>query len=435
MRNISDFGLAHYVAKDYNASIMSEHTTSTKEYFSENDTLFDITERYPQTIRVFAANGFPHMDDPVKRASVGKNISLKQAVKIKGKRLELFLQLLIDAIDCESGSADISLRGGGDGGAEISVVGALPCPVRIPLIEQFAVFIEQYRERHGASIGYDLRAASQGAGWMEEYIHGAGSADGLPDIFMSAGFEMFFDQNTIGRYKAEGAFEDLLPFDRINSDFDSIDIIDPRHDYSVISVVPAVFLVNTDELGDLPIPACWADVLQPHFENRVSLPVGDFDMFSSLLIHIFKAFGSDGVRMLGRCLLESMHPAEMVKSGKKKTEKPIVTIMPYFFTKMTMGVGPMKAVWPKDGAIISPIFLLARKSADKEIQPIVDFFASDAVGEILAHKGMFPSLNPCVDNRLQKGSKFMWIGWDYIYNNDVAALIKECEGLFNGASR
>src|SRR5690606_3694145 len=120
-------------------------------------------------------------------------------------------------------------------------------------------------------------------------------------------------------------------------------------------------------------------------------------------------------------LFKNMHPAEMVKSHMKK-ERPIVTIMPYFFTKMTKEGGPMKAVWPEDGAIISPIFLLSKASKKDLIKPFVDFFASKEVGEILSHNGRLPSTNPDLDNQIDKNNKFMWLGWDYIRDNDIGKL-------------
>ena len=406
---------------------------SNTKYFSDSDTLFEITEKYPQTIKVFVANGFSDIDDPAKRETLGKNISLKQAVQLKGKNIQLFFKLLIDSIENENKSVDVSMCSNENKDAEISIVGALPCPVRIPLLEQLDTFMAKYREQYGMSIKHDLKAASQGTDWIEKYIHEARSADDLPDIFISAGFEMFFDYNTIGKYKDEGVFEDMLPFDGANSDFDTIDIRDPKHDYSVISVVPAVFLVNTEELGDIPIPKSWEEILQPQFEKRISLPVGDFDMFSAIMIHIYKAYGDEGVKALGRSLMESMHPSQMVKSAKKKGEKPIVTIMPYFFTKMTKIGGPLISIWPKDGAIISPIFLLTKRNPGKKIQPLVDFFASKEVGEMLSHKGLFPSLNLEVDNNLEEGNDFQWIGWDYIYSSDIPRVIRKCEQLFNEA--
>ena len=128
-----------------------------------------------------------------------------------------------------------------------------------------------------------------------------------------------------------------------------------------------------------------------------------------------------------------MHPSEMLKSHIKQAEKPIVTIMPYFFTKMTKNGGPMKAVWPSDGAIISPIFMLSKRNKKEELKPFVDFFASKEVGEILSHNGRFPSVNPEVDNMISSEHKYMWLGWDYIKKNDIGELIVACERIFSQA--
>ncbi len=74
---------------------------------------------------------------------------------------------------------------------------------------------------------------------------------------------------------------------------------------------------------------------------------------------------------------KSLHPSEMVKEGgRKKQGEPAVTIMPYFFTRMAKRFPHMEFVWPEDGAIISPIFMLIKETSLPELQPVVDFFAS-----------------------------------------------------------
>lgn len=173
--------------------------------------------------------------------------------------------------------------------------------------------------------------------------------------------------------------------------------------------------------------------MKPEFENKVSLPVGDFDLFNGILLNIFKNYGDEGVVKLGRSLLESLHPSQMVKSEKKRDNRPIVTIMPYFFTKMVKENSTMKAVWPEDGAIISPIFMLTKGNSKSQLQPVVDFLASKQVGQVLAHSGLFPSVHPNVDNRIAVGNKFMWLGWDYIYSHDISATIRHCEKLFQSS--
>ena len=91
----------------------------------------------------------------------------------------------------------------------------------------------------------------------------------------------------------------------------------------------------------------------------------------------------------------------------------------------------MTAVWPEDGAIISPLFMLAKADRLDKLQEIIDFFASKETGEILSHQGLFPSTHPEVDNRLSENNTFSWLGWDYIYSIDIAETIQTCENLFN----
>src|SRR5699024_4705377 len=147
---------------------------------------------------------------------------------------------------------------------------------------------------------------------------------------------------------------------------------------------------------------------KPEFENAVSLPVGDFDLFNAMLLTLYKKYGEEGIKKLGKSMLKSMHPSEMVKSHMKSI-RPAVTIMPYFFTRMTKRGGPMVAVWPEDGAIISPIFLLSKKSKKGKLKPFVDLFVSKEIGEILSHNGRFPSTNPEVDNGISKDQKYLWL--------------------------
>ncbi len=405
-------------------------------YFSSEDTLFKIIEEYPETIPVFASNGFPQMENREKREVFARTISLETALILKNLDLRIFTSLLEEAIGQKRNSADATLNEAEvrEDGEVLNIAGLLPCPVRLPLMEQFNAFHDEYKKNHSIHINHELKAASMGLDWVQEHIDGVEDPVELPDLFISAGFDMFFDEKKIGRFKREGVFEDTTGIETFNSLFNALDLKDPRGHYGMIGVVPAVFLINTDELGDRPMPRSWQDVLAPEFERRVSLPVGDFDLFNGILLNIHKVYGEEGVRRLGRSLLESMHPSQMVKSDRKKSEKPIVTIMPYFFTKMVINGGPMEAVWPEDGAIISPIFMLSKKQKIEKLQPVIDFFASREVGEILSHNGRFPSVHPDVDNRIDRDKKFLWLGWDYIYSNDIAALISRCEEIFNEAS-
>jgi ABC-type Fe3+ transport system substrate-binding protein len=405
-------------------------------YFDENDSIYDITEKYPEVLDLFVSSGFENMKDESMRKTMGKTVSLKMALSMKRINIDTFVDRMVEIIEENRKVVDESLiLSNRNMDADVKIDGVLPCPVRIPLMDAFGKWMEEEGKSLNISVDYELKSASSGVDWIKDVLEKAETEEVLSDIFISAGFDLFFDTNLMGKFKSKGVFKDMTGFEHLNSDFDNeyIDLKDPARQYSIIGVVPAVFLVNTEELNGREMPKSWEDILSTQFKNTVSLPIGDFDLFNSILLNIYKKYGEEGVEKLGKSLQRGMHPSEMVKSHMKSSEKPAVTIMPYFFTKMIKKGSPMVAVWPSDGAIISPIFLLSKNSNSERVKPFVEFFSSKAVGEILAHNGRFPSTHPEVDNMISKEHKYMWLGWDYINSNNIGELIHKCENIFSRA--
>lgn len=389
-------------------------------------TLYEITESYKEAIEVLALLGFENLRDENMRVSFGKAITLEAALRLKKIELESFESLLEEKLQ-ESRKDKSSISNAME---TIKIAGVLPCPIRVPLMEGFEHWLAE--QSFDFNLDYELKAASMGIGWLIDQLKNQAVED-LPDLFISAGFELFFDKNLFGKYKAENLFEDYTGIETYHEDFENnaISLKDPNKQYSILGVVAAVFLINTEELKGRKIPESWEDLLSEEYANSVSLPMADFDLFNAILLNIYKCYGQSGVEKLGKSLLKSMHPAEMVKSHIKAQNKPAVTIMPYFFTKMVKEGGPMVAVWPKDGAVISPIFMLSKKEKKNQLEKIVRFFASKEVGEIFAHNGRFPTVHPEVDNRIEKDKKYMWLGWDYIKEHDITQEIRSCVELFN----
>ncbi len=409
------------------------------KYFDIKDKVYDVTEKYPETLDIFVETGFSQLANEAMRKIMGKTISVETACKSKKVNVDLFEQKLVDVIEQNRKSVDSALVSSkSDERGDVRIEGVLPCPIRVPLLEGFDSWAEGFTEKSGTKVGYELKSAHIGVDWIRDKLENAKEED-LADIYMSAGFDLFFDRKYMGHFVSDGIFEDNTGLERLNKDFDNdfLDLKDPLKRYTIIGVVPAVFMVNTDELNGRPFPKSWADILRPEFEKSVSVPTMDFDLFNALLLNIYKEFGEEGVRKLGKAQFKSMHPAEMVKShmGNKPSGKPTVTIMPLFFTRMVRPDSPLKPQWPEDGAVISPVFLLTKKTTRDLTRPIVDYIFSKEVGDLMSTNGKFPSTNPEMDNKLEDNEKFMWLGWDYINSNDIGSLIHKAEDIFNGANQ
>ena len=403
-------------------------------YFSIKDKVYDVTEKYPELIDLFVARGFEPLKNEAMRKSIGKTISVELALRSKKIDVESFEREMIECIEDRNRSKDFSTGLEAvkvkNEAADYAVSGVLPCPIKMQIIEKLEGFVKSQDYK----IDLDLQAASMGLDAIKEIIKNSESADELSDIYMSAGFDLFFDKKLIGRYMDEGSFSDITDVEHINEAFenDYIDLRDPKKRYTIIGVVPAIFMVNKELLGDREYPRSWEDILKPKFEDSVSLPVRDLDLFNAILLGMNAMYGKEGVAKLGKALLSSMHPAQMVKNTNKTTGAA-VSIMPYFFTWMAKEGGPLEIVWPKEGAIVSPIFLLTKTSSKDKIKPLVDFIFSEDMGQVLAGEGKFPTTVRGIDNRLDKEQRFVWAGWDYLHSHDIGEVLKELEHIFFNA--
>lgn len=404
------------------------------QYFSLSEKVYDITERYPELIDFLVSNGFGKISNPLMRKTIGKQISLEMALKSRHVDPGAFEKQLVEVIENNANGVskavfDMPSRTAKENNT-IQIEGILPCPIRLPLMDAF----EAWRDKHHMNVNFDLQAASMGLDWLQERIEACKDESEFADIYLSAGYNLFFDHNVLGKYRDTGIFTDTdreIPLkEAFNNEYISLN--DPNHQYTVVGIVPAVFMVNTDVLGERPMPESWSDLMKPEYENAIAFPVQDLDMFNALLLGIYGKYGTDGLYKLGQNLMQSMHPAQMVKMSKsgKQKEIPAITVIPYFFACMMKETKGMQLVWPKDGAILNPIFLLVKSSSKEKVQPLIDFILSKEFGDILSSDGKFPSTNPLVNDHLDKKQTFIWPGWDILYHKDIPALLKQAENAF-----
>ncbi|BAI81133.1 ABC transporter, substrate-binding protein [Deferribacter desulfuricans SSM1] len=392
---------------------------------TEQTKIKDIIDNYPNSVYFFKNLGLNNLEEP---KSPMRLLSLKSISEIKKINLDTLIKQLNEYLRIETNKTDITLIENNKIG-DIKVYGVLPCPVRVPLLEKLNESINEFEEKNNITVEVNLESASKGLGWLKDSINFTDEKT-IPDIIISAGFEFLFSENAQKRIK-DGFFKDCFP-DEINEDFKYINIKDRYSALSVFSVVPAIFMINEEELEGEKIPESWEELLFGNYTNKVSIPVGDFDLFNSILLHMYKDFGMDGISKLKDIMFKSLHPTVAVKTQQmKNSNKPAVTVMPYFFSKMVRSLNSVKIIWPKDGAIISPIFALIRKDSAEKIKPIIDAIFSKEVGEILSHNGLFPSLHKDVKNSLLEPAKFKWIGWDYILENDTESLINKLDKEFS----
>ncbi len=366
------------------------------------------------------------VDNPMVLASIKDVISLRDILRQKGLNPDDYSQKLQFVQGAEKTfdiTLDTDITGKNNREASVFVKGVLPCPVRVPLLEAVA----DYRAENKAyfnDVAMELNPASMGLDWMKDDIL-TEDEDKLLDMFISAGYDVFFDKKYIGKFKDRDVFSDISGVEEYGVGFERFK--DPKSVYMMIGVVPAVFIVHLDELNGRTVPSSWEDILSEDFESSIAVPMGDFDLFNALLLGINHLFGKGGVEKLARNTLKSCHPSEMLKPSKISGNAAI-SIMPYFFTRMNRP--NMKAVWPEEGSIVSPIFMLAKKSKAKKLKILVDLFMGDRVANILAGEGYFPSVKKGVQNKLMGNGTFVFPDWEFLNGEDVGKVLEELDDVF-----
>ena len=374
---------------------------------STNETIYNLTEKHPEIIEILVSYGLDKLKNPIIRNTIGKTMTLKTVCENKNINIDEVVEKINRAVKKK-------------GSEQITVKGILPCPIRIPLIDK----IDEFIEKNNLNIDYTLPAASTGLDWL---IEETAEKENLADIYLSAGFGLFFDDNKIGKFAKEGIFNSL----EVNYNDDFKHFYDPQKIYTILGVVPAVFMVNTELLGTRDIPTKWSDLLKEVYQGEIAVPMKDLDLFNALLLGLYTAYGKEAIEKLGQSVIKNMHPAQMVKNASAN-KTPLVSIAPYFFASMLKENDKMKAVWPEDGAIASPIFLISKKESYENHKEFLDFLKSSEIGNILSSNGKFPSTVLGVNNNLSSDKKFIFSGFDFINNNDIASLLIELENIFYG---
>lgn len=428
---------------------------STETSIQKTDTLYEVTERYPGTVAVFVSAGLRRMADETMRRTYGGAITVAAVADARGIPLsDLLQQLHAATTPAEDHNGDGppvggALRGSGASPAarvprEVRIMGLVPCPIRVPLTNSLDDFSRDFTGKSGIEIHANLQAAYTGTEWMEEAIPAHPTPDEIPDIFLSAGFRMFFTDPRFLQMRRAGTFADRSGWGGQNAFGRFNDLQDPEGKFTVISVVPAVFMVNREVLGNRRVPRTWEEVLSPEFENSLALPIGDFDLFDALLLGVYRRFGMAGVEQLGRNMFQSLHPAQMIAGaagaaggasspGGGAAAQPLITIMPWFFTRTVNEHSPLIPVWPEDGALAAPVLLITR-SDRREIQPVVDFLTGLPVSRVLSRLGLFPSTHPENDDFPAADHPLQWPGWDFLLSPELPHLLESTTAAFNGAA-
>jgi ABC-type Fe3+ transport system substrate-binding protein len=262
-----------------------------------------------------------------------------------------------------------------------------------------------------------------------EDIWKTGAIDCFPDVVAAMGFGDLFRKEFVEKFVRKGCFKSVRDMP-MGSVFEEAGFRDPYGWYTPYAVVPFVLLVDKTRLGGLRAPKRWKDLLEPRFHNNIIISSTGDGAANVPLLYLYKEFGEEGIARLA-ANIKAIWPAAGIarEAGSINTAGAAVYILSWFFAQSCPRTETVSVVWPEDGAVTSPLYLLVKESKVREMRAIIRYVTGAELGEKSA-RFCLPVVHPDVDNALPEDASFKWLGWDYIQANDTADLREYSHALF-----
>ena len=396
----------------------------------ETMSIYQILSEYPFLLKIFKQHGMEKFENKEVLEKLGPLLKLKTALSLVSINEKSFIELLNQAVLDSETKRDFTLADSPERQKELTLLALMPCGMKMPFNRTFDNFSAEY----GRQTNNVLHSLIEGNVNHEvsyyAYIDSVTSIDELPDIIISSDLNSFYHKPFQENFLDKDYFINLVS-SPLNTDFESIGFADPRGQFTMISANLLV-LVTIDELmKDNPKPESWEDILKDEFRNKVIMRGQEGFFCNGVLLPFYRMYGMEGIKKLASSIYAGLHPSEMVKMiDSKKDDVPPMYIMPLFFAKKILDKSRVTINIPSEGAIVSPVQMLVKKSAVERVKEITDFLCGKEFGEISA-RAYFPTTNPEVDNKLEGINSLYWLGWDFLMNTDIGVLKKEVEEVFN----
>jgi len=267
----------------------------------------------------------------------------------------------------------------------------------------------------------------------EKSLSSAQSPDELSPLLLTPGVGWLFGRESRERLMDSGAYADLSGWGHGRGEL--ADLRDPLGNVTVTACNLTVLVVD-DTLalaqGRKPLRA-WEDLLDPSWERGIAFRGNGQTFCETTLLHLQAHFGEEAMPLFRRAVGGHGHPAQMVKALREAKDGllPAATL-PLFFARLLPKRPGLRIVWPKEGAIASPVTLFVRKDAPERVKRLGEWLCGPTAAEVFSRVGL-PSAHPDQPWSVPEGRSLLWLGWDVIRGQDLSKPLERLQSLFAGA--
>jgi hypothetical protein len=248
----------------------------------------ELVARYPSSLKILIARGFDMFAEPDTMSAFGKLLKLRTLLNARKMDTDLFCRLLENGMTgAERAVGQPSIV------SNINLLALLPCPLKVPLENAFAAFLDGLPEAKRSSFTCCIEGNANNRIDYAGYADHFEDLDEMPDIIITPGFNRFFYPRFVERFIDTGRFSAVSAHSGERS-LSALNMADPRGHYTMLAMNLLVPVADHARLGDRPVPRRWADLLEPSYRGVVAIRGYEDGTFcETLLLTIFKEFGPE----------------------------------------------------------------------------------------------------------------------------------------------
>jgi ABC-type Fe3+ transport system substrate-binding protein len=307
----------------------------------------------------------------------------------------------------------------------VSILAQLPCGLKSPYLKALQKFCNSLERESGTAVEL-MEEGKEGVSLFQkiEFLNG----DQLPDILIGSDINVMYHKEFRERF-IDTDFYQTPPMENGNSFFRNIEFQNKSLPYYMLAANLLVLVRVKKILPDFPETPSWGELLKEQYRKKLIFR-GDKNSFcSGVLLPFYKLFGESGVKALGKATLDGLHPSQMVRNIDDEKGEAGLYIMPLFFAEKIQNRKAVQIYSPKEGAIVSPIQMLVKKSLIKETETLVQFLTGIELGQLCGER-FFPAYHNKVDNSSVDVDDLLWLGWDFLNQYDIGKLKQQLKKTF-----
>jgi ABC-type Fe3+ transport system substrate-binding protein len=367
----------------------------------------------PQLSSVFAKYGFPNFTNTEFIKSLGSFLRFGTFLRYNNIDTKIFLCECNDILKAQP-QIDTS-----DGStiSESTLFALLPCGLKNPLDQAISSFLQQ---KQIPRFNYLVEGNLNNELSYYPYINSITSIDELPEVIISSDLNSFYHHRFLDCFADKDAFISLNT--EMNQRFESVGYADPLKTFTMFSANPLVIVHAKNSSSIVDTPQSWKMLFNDCYHKSIVMRGDNYFFCSGVLVPLYKMYGLDNVLHLASNVCSGLHPSQMVKLIDSSVKDiPPLYIMPLFFAQKIKNKERIEIIFPDEGALISPVQILIKKSAAEKMASIIDFLLGKELQQHCANN-FFPSIHPDVTNSLPEKNPLYWVGWDFIYCNDIGQI-------------